>query len=304
MLRAIPSQTRSQEEQTPSYLHNSRPPQDKSTTKPTMSYDHVPGKGCLKLAYCSTRGRIRFRTTQRRFQGCLSTPIWLAPDDIPTTCFYGTNFSVEHALSCVKGGFPSIRHNEIRDFTANLMSEVCHNVATEPHIKPITVETLSGASANKQDGARLDIAADGFWGSRFERAFFDVRVFNPYAPSNRQTQLYTTYRNHEKIKKRVYDQRIREIEHATFTPLVLSSTGGLGQATTTTYKRLASLLSTKRKQTYSTTMGWIRCRLSFSLLHSAIMCIRGAQSSLGHAIRHQNTPIDLVTSESQVPQQA
>lgn len=35
-------------------------------------------------------------------------------------------------------------------------------------------ETLAGASANRQDGARLDIAASGFWGGTFERTFFDV----------------------------------------------------------------------------------------------------------------------------------
>ncbi len=54
-----------------------------------------------------------------------------------------------------KGGYPSIRHNEIRDFTANLMLEVCHNVAID-----IIGEILSGAFANTQDGARLDVAAE------------------------------------------------------------------------------------------------------------------------------------------------
>ncbi len=235
------------------------------------------------------------------FRDALALRYGWQPNGTPTTCSCGTNFTVEHALSCAKGGYPSIRHNEVRDFTANLMSEVCHNVAIEPHLQPVTGEVLSGASANRQDGARLDVAADGFWGSRFERAFFDVRVFNPYAPSNRQTQLSSTYRNHENTKKRAYDQRIREIEHATFTPLVLSSTGGLGRAATTTYKRLASLLSTKWEQPYSTTMGWIRCRLSFSLLRSAIMCIRGARSSQGNATRQQDAPIDLVARESLIP---
>ncbi|XP_064395274.1 uncharacterized protein LOC135342473, partial [Halichondria panicea] len=233
------------------------------------------------------------------FRDALALRYGWQPNGTPITCACGTNFSVEHALSCAKGGYPSIRHNEIRDFTANLMSEVCHNVAIEPHLQPITGEILSGASANTQDGARLDVAADGFWGSRFERAFFDVRVFNPYAPSNRQPQLSTTYRKHENIKKRAYDQRIRDVENSTFTPLILSSIGGLGRAATSTYKRLASLLSTKWDQPYSTTMGWIRCRLSFSLLRSAIMCIRGARSSQGHATRQP--PIDLVTSESLVP---
>ena len=122
---------------------------------------------------------------------------WL-PQHTPTTCT--TNFSVEHALSCPKGGFPTIRHNEVRDLTANLISEVCNNVSIEPTLQPITGEALSGASAITEDGARLDVAANGFWGGPFECAFFDVRVFNPHAPSNRQ-YLNTCYRKHENIKK-------------------------------------------------------------------------------------------------------
>ena len=107
---------------------------------------------------------------------------------------------------------------------------------------------------------------DGFWGSRFERAFFDVRVFNPYAPSNRRSSLQTCYRNHEMIKKRHYDQRVREVEHGTFSPLVFSSTGDMGRIAKTTYKRLAALIAAKNDEPYSITMGYIKCRLSFSLL--------------------------------------
>ena len=222
--------------------------------------------------------------------------------NIPSTCPCGSQFTVEHALSCPKGGYPTIRHNEIRDFTAHLMTEVCHNVAIEPHLQPLSGETLQEASSNVQDGARLDVAADGFWGSRFERAFFDVRTFNPYAPSNRRSTLQTVYRTHENIKKRAYDQRIREVEHGTFSPLVFSCTGGMSRAATATYKRLAALIAEKRDEPYSTTMGWIRCRISFSLLRASIMCFRGARSSLGRASRQPDAPINLVTSEGHVPQ--
>ena len=222
--------------------------------------------------------------------------------NIPSTCPCGSQFTVEHALSCPKGGYPTIRHNEIWDFTAHLMTEVCHNVAIEPHLQPLSGETLQEASSNVQDGARLDVAADGFWGSRFERAFFDVRTFNPYAPSNRRSTLQTVYRTHENIKKRAYDQRIREVEHGTFSPLVFSCTGGMSRAATATYKRLAALIAEKRDEPYSTTMGWIRCRISFSLLRASIMCFRGARSSLGRASRQPDAPINLVTSEGHVPQ--
>ena len=87
---------------------------------------------------------------------------WL-PANTPTSCACGAAFSVEHALSCPKGGFPSIRHNEIRDYTAYLLSEM-PQCFTEPHLQPITGEVPTSASANFQDDARLDVAADGFWG--------------------------------------------------------------------------------------------------------------------------------------------
>ena len=125
----------------------------------------------------------------------------------------------------------------------------------------------------------LDIVANGFSGSPYEKAFFDVRVFNPYAPSNRHSSLVATYQQHETLKERLYEQRVREVEHASFTPLVFSSTGGLGPAATTFYKRLASMLSDKWKQPY-TTIDWFRYRLSFYLLRSSIsLCIGGARSS-------------------------
>ena len=90
------------------------------------------------------------------------------------------------------------------------------------HWEPLEGETLHGATFIKEDGARLDIAANGFWGGRYERAFFDVRVFNPHAPSNRQESLPQTYRKHECVKICAYEEGVREIEHGSFTSLVMS----------------------------------------------------------------------------------
>ena len=94
---------------------------------------------------------------------------------MPSTYACGSKFSVEHVLFCSKGGFPSIRHNEIRDLTVNLLTDICHDGFVEPELQPITNEILSGASSNTQDGARLDIAANGIWSASFERTYFDVR---------------------------------------------------------------------------------------------------------------------------------
>ena len=213
------------------------------------------------------------------------------PQNCPTNVT-GNGMSVEHALSCAKGGFPTIRHNEVRDLTANLLTEVCKDVRIEPELQPVMPQQLSGATANAQDGARLD----GVWGERLEKTYFDVRVFNPLAPSNKNTTLSACFKKHEREKKRAYE-RVREVEHSSFTPLVMAATGGLGNEATTFYKRLASVLSQKWDTPYSTTLCWLRCRLAFSLLRSCIQAIGGARSSQGRP----PCAVDLVTSESNIP---
>ena len=69
-------------------------------------------------------------------------------------------------------------------------------------------------------------------------------------------------------------------EQASFTPLVLSTTGGMGGEALTFYRCLADMLSRHSSTSYSGTLAWIRCTLSFSLLRSATMCIRGTRSIL------------------------
>jgi len=176
-------------------------------------------------------------------------------------------------LGCPCGGFPSIRHNELRDITAGVLTEVCHSVGAEPTLQPLTGEQLSYRSANVEDGARLDVVAEGFWDRR-QGAYFDVKVFNPLAPTYISMSLPQCYRWAELNKRRMYEERIREIEHGSFTPLVFSCSGGMGPSATIMYKRLASLISEKSSQPYSMTLYWLRCKLSFSLLRSAITCLR------------------------------
>ena len=98
----------------------------------------------------------------------------------------------------------------------------------------MTRETFHRASTNIQDGARLDVTMSGFWGGRYERSFCDMKVFNPHAPSHRNSNIASCYRTHERLKNS-YQQRIREVEQAFFTPLVFSATGGLGNEAKTFY---------------------------------------------------------------------
>ena len=50
---------------------------------------------------------------------------------LPTECY-----TVDHTFTCPHGGYASLRHNEIRDTTAQLISEVCPNMSTEPTLQP------------------------------------------------------------------------------------------------------------------------------------------------------------------------
>ena len=105
-----------------------------------------------------------FALHKSAFQDALALRYGWLPLRTPAHCACGSSFSVDHALSCPKGGLPSIRHNEIRDLTAKLLTEVCSQVATEPELQPVSSEEFSLSTANTQDGARLDIVMNGFWG--------------------------------------------------------------------------------------------------------------------------------------------
>ncbi len=107
------------------------------------------------------------------------------------------------------------------------------------------------------------------------------------------------HKQHEAAKKREYNQRVLNVEHGVFTPLVFSTTGSIGKEGTTFYKRLADMLSRKQEKPYSVVMGWMRCRLSFAIIRSAVMCIRGTRSAFGKPIYEGD--LTLAVAEGQTP---
>ena len=135
-------------------------------------------------------------------------------------------FSVDHAMICKRGGFIIQRHNELRDLEADLLDLVCNDVETEPALQGITGGTLN-RDVNLARDARLDIHARGFW-ERQKLTFFDIRVCHPNADSYKHLTPEQVYRLHENEKKRMYERRVLEDEQASFTPLVLTTTGGMG----------------------------------------------------------------------------
>ena len=60
-------------------------------------------------------------------------------------------------MSCKKGGFISIRHNDLRNVTANMMSEMYKDTEIEPKLTPLSGEELQGRTSNNSNKVRADI---------------------------------------------------------------------------------------------------------------------------------------------------
>ena len=103
-----------------------------------------------------------------------------------------------------------------------------------------------------------------------------ITVFHAQAPSNKALGSPTNmYNSHERQKKNLYNKRIVEVEHGTFTPIVLSTTGGMGREAHMFFKKLADKLSRKSGQRYSEAMTFIRKRIRFDLLRTTVIALRG-----------------------------
>ena len=92
-----------------------------------------------------------------------------------------------------------MRHNNIKDFEAPLLTEICKDVKVEPELLPIGRTDLQRSNASEK--ARLDVSAVGVW-STMERTFVDVRVVHPNSTSYKDKTPAQIYRQHENEKKR------------------------------------------------------------------------------------------------------
>lgn len=127
-----------------------------------------------------------------------------------------------HAIMCPTGRFPTIRHNKICDILADFLTEVCYDICIEPHPQPLSGETLSTRSASTKDNVRLNIAASGFWGEGLNKHSLMLGCSTLTLLSSEISSCYRCRKHEERLK---YEQRIREIEHASFALFVMTCTG-------------------------------------------------------------------------------
>ena len=135
---------------------------------------------------------------------------------------------------------------------------------------------LPDRNGNRPDGERPDISARGMW-SPAEKTFFDIQVTHPNAESYLDKPLSAIYREKEAQKKRKYNDRIINVERATFSPLVFSTTGGMAPECQRLNKHLAEKIAQKRGEQYGHVMNHVRTRLRFALLKATLIAVRGVR---------------------------
>ena len=183
-----------------------------------------------------------------------------------------------------------MRHNNVRDFEATLLREVCKDVKVEPELLPIGSER--NQSTNIAEKARADVSAIGVW-SPMERTFLDVRVMHPNSPSYADKTPEQLYEQHENKKKRTYNDRILQVERGSFTPLIFATSGGMGPEATKYHKRVAELIAAKRGENYADVMNHIRTRIRFSILKSTLIAVRGERGARRRAAEAQMADLSL-----------
>ena len=205
----------------------------------------------------------------------------------PKIDYLGPLVSLANCLTCKLGGYVSLRHDSLKGTIAQLLGQVCKDTVVEPSLLPITSEKLQRGT-DVSDGARLDVSTRGFW-TPLDRAFTDIRVLHPQAPSNASTNLFQMYRRHEMEKKNKYNDRVIQVEKATFTPLVFSTTGGMGNEAAKFLKHLAVKISNKSGQSYSDTVAFVRRRLRFDLLKTCVISLRGFRGKPNAKVAEMDT---------------
>ena len=113
-------------------------------------------------------------------------------------------------------------HNNVRDFEANIMKTIQNDVEAEPALQTLDNERIDG---RRGDQSRPNARPGRVW-RQVQNAFFDICLTNANAKSQKNQNVETILKKHEKEKERAYDSRNINVEHETFTPLVFSLTGG------------------------------------------------------------------------------
>jgi hypothetical protein len=177
-------------------------------------------------------------------------------------------------MTCKKGGLVVLRHNDVVAEWHHLCAQALSPAAVSD--EPLLYSGRGGNAGAAPPGAepppelRGDIGVHGFW-RRGAAAIFDVCVTDTDAPYHHKILA----KNEKEKKDKYVDACLAR--RGTFTPLVF------GTEASAATKKLASRLSAEWKRTYSEVCGFVRSRLSITLVRTTSMCLRGSRDPTARA---------------------
>ena len=213
----------------------------RSENEMKRTLDLLQPKGTSAWLTCLPPREQNFYMNSDEFRDALCLRYGWHLKGMAQTCECGAANNIDHALIYKLGGFVIMRHNAVR---------------------------------NLEDNARLDISCQGFW-APLQKMFPDVRYTHSNAPSNRNRKLKPLLETHENRKKVKYNDRYLQVEHASFTPLIFATNGAMGEEAEPYHALLAEKLSEKLNCAYADTKNYIRKKLSFTILKTALIALRG-----------------------------
>ena len=167
------------------------------------------------------------------------------------------------------------RHNDVKQVWHSLCAHATQPSAVrdEPLIHTGRDNTAPGApAAAPLPELRGDVAVKNFWRQGTE-CIFDVRVCDTECSSAAYRRSKKVLERAEKEKKDKYSQACLD-RRRHFTPLVFSVDGLAGKEADAALKCLSTKLAKKRSKEYSQVVGFVRSRISISLVRSVSQCLR------------------------------
>ena len=131
-------------------------------------------------------------------------------------------------------------------------------------------------SSDGTDALIPDLCVHGAWEPQTE-ALFDIRVVVTDAQSYRAHTPHDVLSTAKGEKKCKYLQACQD-QHAMFTLLYVSVDGMLGSEAAFFVKRMSEFLAAKWERPYNVVSGWVRARLSFAIIRTALLCVHGSRT--------------------------
>ena len=107
-----------------------------------------------------------FELSKQQFWDSIRLQYGWKMTNLPITCSCWNKFDIQASMICEKGGFISIKCNDLPDVTTNMMSGKCKDTKTEPNSTYLSGEELHGRTSNNSNQLKVEIRYLGDEGNK------------------------------------------------------------------------------------------------------------------------------------------